>query len=179
MYYLFGFTTLLLAAAIVALFAMMGALKASIDAGESGGGTVHVLPDVPAGHAPDFVPESIGDLRGADRAVMLVLSTACSSCAEVARQLADEPRPVTAHDVFVVVSTPDRATGDAFRGQPGLAPLPCFVDEGGQWVSSEFNVRHSPSALVFRRGRLVSAMVFNDIATLRRAMATSTKEVAA
>jgi hypothetical protein len=179
MIYLVGFTLLLFAAAIVLLFAMFGELKASVDSGAAaGGGTVQVL-DVPVGHEPTFVPAAIGALATAERALMLVLSTSCNSCAQVAQYLADDPRPVTSHDLFVVISTPSQATGEAFQKRPGLTGLPSYVDEGGQWVSTEFHVRQSPSALIFRYGRLVSAVVFTEVATLKRSMATLASEVGA
>ena len=58
----------------------------------------------------------------------------------------------------------------------GIEGVPYFVDELGQWVTREFNLRHSPSALLFHRGRLTSGVMFNDIATLRAAVTTPDKE---
>ncbi len=102
MIYLLGVVVLLLAAAVVALFAMMGELHAQL-AENPGGGTVHPLTDAATGHTPDVLPEPLAGLATAERAIVLVLSTVCTSCAAVAGQLADEPRPVPGHELFLAV----------------------------------------------------------------------------
>ncbi len=170
MMYLFGFVLLLLTGAVVVLFAMLGELSSRVTPG-SGGSPEDVRPllDVPVGRAPERWPGPLAELAGAEQAVALVLSTACTSCAKVAGQLRDQPELVAGQHIGVVISTADRQRGDEFVAQHGLARLPSYVDEQGEWVVREFGINTSPSALVFQRGRLVSAFVFTDAAALRAA----------
>jgi hypothetical protein len=50
----------------------------------------------------------------------------------------------------------------------GLSQFPYYVDDGGDWVATQFGVRHSPLALVVRDGRMLAAYQFNNVAALRR-----------
>jgi hypothetical protein len=113
------------------------------------------------------VPE--GALR-----VVLVLSTACSSCRTVAGQLAGRS---DLRDLAVVVSTADAAHGAEFVTTHGLTRLPHHVDEGGAWVSGEFGIAISPAALVFRDGMLVSALAFTDFTKLRSTVSPTRQRV--
>jgi hypothetical protein len=176
--YVFGFTALVLAAAMVVLFAMLGEVSARLDSTGSGRGQgfIRLLDQVSVGHAPQDWPEPVREMALAERSLALVLSTTCSSCVEVAAQLRAEPKPIPGYDLYIVISTSDPAQGLAFVEHHGIEGVPYFVDELGQWVTREFNLRHSPSALLFHRGRLTSGVLFNDIATLRAAVTTPDKE---
>ncbi len=168
----FAFALLVLAAAVVVLFAMLAELATRVPERSDARRDPHVRPldGALVGHKADTWPAA---LPTADRAVLLVLSTACSSCDDVAKQLTVDPGHTDWTDVAVVLSTADRRNADDFVDRHGLsATFPVYVDEGGEWVAGQFDVRMSPSALVFRNGRLDSAHTFNDVASLRAAMET-------
>jgi hypothetical protein len=165
---LFGFALLVLAAAMVVLFAMMGELSSRVP--EPGATqrdtTVRPVEEARIGHAPGVWPEGLPDPAGAD---LLVLSTACGSCKRVAEQLRADPAHAAWPELAVVVSTAGRQTGEDFVAAHGLDRFPHYVDEAGEWTLGEFGVQISPTALVFRSGKLTSAYVFNDVAALRKA----------
>lgn len=171
MSYVFGFGLLLVAAAVVVLFAMFGELYARVGGGGSaaGSGYVRVLTEVPAGHAPRAWPPELGSVGAAELGVLLVLSTACSSCASVARELGTREETELGR-LGVLVSTTDHERGEQFLARHRIGALAHHVDVGGAWVSAEFAVHSSPTALVFRRGRLVSALAFTELAGLRAAV---------
>ena len=160
----FGFALLVLAAAVVVLFAMFAELAARVPAGPSRTRTVRPLDDVRLGHSPVVWPAA---LPSGGRSVLLVLSTICSSCEDVARQLVSDPGHADWTEASVVVSTGDQASGEEFITRHRLEQFPCYVDEGGEWISGEFGVQSSPTALVFRDQRLVAAYEFNDVAAVR------------
>jgi len=165
---LFGFALLVLAAAMVVLFAMMGELSSRVP--EPGSiqrdTTVRPVEEAKIGHAPGVWPEGLPDPAGA---VLLVLSTACGSCKQVAEQLGADRAHTDWPELAVVVSTAGRQTGQEFVAAHGLDRFPHYIDEGGEWIMGEFGVQLSPTALVLRSGKLTSAYVFNDVASLRKA----------
>jgi hypothetical protein len=165
----FGFALLTLAAAIVVLFAMMGELSSRVP--EPGAAqrdtTVRPVEDARIGHAPQVWPAGLPDPADA---VLLVLSTACGSCKDVAGQLGTDPAHADWPEVAVVVSTAGKQTGEEFVTTHGLDRFPHYIDEGGEWTVGEFGVQLSPTALVLRSGRLASAHVFNDVTSLRNAI---------
>ena len=163
MVYVLAFVVLLLAAATVVLFAMLGELYARI------GGTAEAtspLPQAAVGQRPDAWPPELARLADAPEAVLLVLSTACASCNQVAEQLRERPDPVPGLLTGVVLSTPDRERDETFMHRYGLSRESVYVDDGGRWTTEAFGVQTSPSALVLRQGELASAVVFTDIETL-------------
>jgi hypothetical protein len=172
----FAFALLVLAAAVVVLFAMLAELATRVPerAGAQRDPHVRHLDGARLGHEADTWPAA---LPTADAAVLLVLSTACGSCDDVARQLTVDPGHTDWAGVGVVISTSDRQTADAFVDRHGLSPaFPVYVDDGGEWAGGQFDVRMSPTALVFRHGRLESAHTFNDVASLRTHLHTPMKE---
>lgn len=169
MLFVFGFALLVLAAAVVMLFAMFAELAARIPAGSTArrNTTVRPLEEARLGHSPDVWPAG---LRTGERSVLLVLSTICSSCDDVARQLVSDPGHSDWSEVSVVVSTGGRIKGEEFITHHGLERFPHIIDEGGAWTTGEFGVQSSPTALVLRDRRLESAYEFNDVAALRSAI---------
>jgi hypothetical protein len=170
-----GFGLLVVAGAVVVLFAMFGELYARVGggAGTSAAGSprMRVLPDVRVGHAPGVSwPGELARVGTADQGVLLVLSTSCASCATVASQLAAHRDPAELGGFAVVLSTSDLRRGEEFLARYQLAPLVHYLDVGGAWVTAEFSVWTSPSALVLKGGRLVAALAFSDFATLRAAV---------
>lgn len=166
----FAAALLVLAAAIVLLFAMVAELAARIPAAPGGAPdrTVTPLGEAHIGAAPDDWPEPLAaTTAGRDQALLLVLSSACASCEDVAGQLSSELDAGELADTAVLVSCGDRAVGEDFVGRYRLRRLPCYVDDGGRWVKGAFGVQTSPSALFLRDGRLESALVFTDLLALR------------
>jgi hypothetical protein len=98
---------------------------------------------------------------------LLVLSSACGSCIDIAEQLRDSPVDAGWDDMGILISTSHQQTGDEFVANNRIGRFPHYVDEGGSWVTGQFGVNFSPSALVFRDGQLTAAYVFQDVAALR------------
>ena len=139
-----GCALLVLAAGLVVLFAMFGELSARVDeAGTVRRSTeVRVLEKARLGQVPQSWPPSIPG-PGDGPFTLLVLSTACGSCADIATQLTTDPGHADWANMGAVVSTSHRDTGADFVDRYGLARVPHYVDERGDWVSGEFDVRFS------------------------------------
>jgi hypothetical protein len=166
----FGCVLLAVIAALVLLFAMFGELASRMPAERrpERSADVYPLEDARLGVEPERWPESLAGISGAaGTSIVLVLSTACTTCDDVAAQVSGELDQGGAGDLAVVVSTGDEERAWTFIDRYGLRRLPHHIDDKGQWVGDEFNVRMSPTAMVFQSGRLHSAMVFQDVNALR------------
>lgn len=166
----FGVALLVLAAAVVVLFAMLAELAARVpDRSEPyRNKEIRPLTEARTGHSPDVWPISLPTM---ERSVLLVLSTICNACEDVARQLVSEPGHTDWAEASIVISTGARIRGEEFVTRNRLTQFRYFVDESGEWVHSEFGIQSSPTALVFRGKQLESAYEFNDVAALRAALA--------
>ena len=173
-----GCAVLVLAVGMVVLFAMFGELSARVGEGDAvpRSTTVRPLKNARLGRVPGSWPPAI-DHPGAAEFTVLVLSSACTSCADIAAQLIDDPGHTDWDSMGIAISTSDREVGEDFVARHGLGELPHYVDVGGDWVSTEFDVRMSPSALVFRDGQLAAAYIFHDVAALRATVARATATV--
>ena len=165
MLYVLAFVVLLLAAAMVALFAMLGELYTRIGGAPA---PTDSLAEATVGQRPDNWPPELARLAAED-AVLLVLSTSCVTCNGVAGQLRQLPEPVPGYVTGVALSTPDPERADEFMARYGLPRDAVYVDQGGDWVTRTFGVQTSPSALFLRAGQVDSAVLFSDIAALRAA----------
>jgi peroxiredoxin len=76
-----------------------------------------------------------------------------------------EPNTADAR-IGVVISTSSRQAGDDFVERHSLSRFPHLVDEGGVWVTENFGVKMSPSALLMEKGVLVEAYTFTKIPAL-------------
>lgn len=161
---LISLVLLVLAVAVVVLFAMVGELGSRVPAPAETPSWLNPVEEVLIGAAPASWPAPLTGLPARERAVLLVLSPICTSCRIIASELA---RHADWQETALVVSASDRTSGREFVAQYGLGSFPNHVDEGGEWVRSEFGLGRSPTALVLRAGRLVSAYTFSDVATLR------------
>ena len=175
MLYVLAFVVLLLAAAMVALFAMLGELYTRVGGAPP---TTDSLPEANVGQRPDAWPPELARLATAGDAALLVLSTACVSCNRVAEQLREAPDPLPGYVTGVALSTADDERAETFMRQYGLSGDAVYVDLGGDWVTKTFGVQTSPSALLLRDGQLVSAVLFTDIAALQSAAADKTSKEA-
>lgn len=163
----FGVALLVLAAAIVVLFAMFGELASRVPDPASAhqrDTRVEPLEDAHLGRAVGVWPTGMPD---SDDATLLVLSTSCESCRDVATQLSSNPGHSEWEGVGLIISTGGRQTGESFIADFALQGFPHFVDEGGDWSREELGVQQSPTAVVVRSGLLASAYVFNDVSSLR------------
>jgi hypothetical protein len=166
----FGCVLLAVIAALVLLFAMFGELASRMPAERrpERSADVYPLEDARLGAEPRTWPDTLaGVSAGVGPSIVLVLSTVCSTCEDVAAQVAEELDQGGGGDLAVVVSTGDDERAQAFIDRYGLRRLPHHIDDRGQWVGDEFSVRMSPTAMVFQSGRLHSALVFQDINALR------------
>lgn len=159
---------LLLTAAIVVLYAMMGELASRIpdSDGDAGADRVAPLEDYTRGATPAIYPGGLASLAGQDRMVLVVLSPICTTCAKVAADLANYQPDQIGVPFGVVVSTGMRETGDEFVERHSLGRFPYVVDEGGAWVTGSLGVKMSPSALVLEDGMLTEAFTFSKVQAL-------------
>jgi hypothetical protein len=169
----FGFALLVLAGAIVVLFAMFGELAARVDepGGPSRWSGTRPLEEARIGHEPADWPVELRSVAAADQSLLLVLSTACGSCQEVATQLGAIPDKSAVGSLSFLLSTSSATTGQEFVEHHGLTWMPHYVDVGGAWVRNEFGVQMSPVGLVLSHGRLEAAHVFGDVAAMTAAAA--------
>ncbi|MFI0792392.1 hypothetical protein ACH4OY_06795 [Micromonospora rubida] len=180
MSYLTMFVTVLLAGAIVLLFALAGELYARTGglegspASPAGGTGVRPLEQARFGERPSGWPGQLAGFGSGGPRVVLVLSTRCASCEDVAAQLAGQPDP---DNLGVIVTTAHRDEAMEFIDRHGIDGLPHHIDEGGDWVATQFGVKISPSALVIKEGRLVSALLFSDVAAVRAAVQAAKEAV--
>jgi hypothetical protein len=166
----FGIVILLLAGGVVLLFAMFGELASRLPDQQGGERSqdVWALESGNIGAAPATWPASIeSHVTAPDHRMLFVLSTACAPCKGIAAQLSDEISAGSMPDVALVISTANHDNGEAFVKQYQLDALPHHIDEGGNWVRTEFGVDTSPSALTIHDGRLESVVAFQDINALR------------
>jgi hypothetical protein len=171
MIYVLAIMVLVMVAVMIMFFAMLGELYSRVGPAPAATGA---LEEARIGQRPQAWPQELAPLATATDAVLLVLSTSCASCAQVAGQLRDRFDPLTGYDTGVVLSTPDLDRAEAFVREHGLPRTSVYVDVEGRWVTQEFGVLTSPSALILRDGELTSALVFTDVEALQSAVAPAT-----
>src|SRR5574340_91912 len=158
MIYVLAFALLVLAGAVVLLFAMLGELTARLPYLSLGYRDPFVKPleEARLGATPTVWPEQLeGVADGGQASVLIVLSTSCVSCDNVAIQLQQRTRSGSMAGRAVVVSCRDARTGENFVRRHSLDQLSYYIDERGDWLETSFGVRTSPTALVLREGVLV------------------------
>jgi hypothetical protein len=172
---LFGFVLLVLAGAVVLLFAMLAELTArlptlGLDYRDP---SLSPLEEARVGESVDRWPPSLDELVASDDpALVLVLSTACASCERIGAQLSDELTSGDASRTGVLISCADTQTGDDLVRRYGLERLPYHLDLGGRWISEQFGVQTSPTALIVKDRRLETALVFTQLSAVRAALPT-------
>lgn len=161
---------LLLAVAVVVLFAMLGELASRVPRSSEAAVWTAEVKDAPRGVSPAEWPQELSDVAVAEQALLVVLSTVCNSCIAVAEELGRIP-PRTLGPLGIVLSTGSSARGAEFAFRHGLNVFPVFVDDGGAWVGREFAVNSSPTALSLSHGRLMNAHSFAGAGALRELIA--------
>jgi hypothetical protein len=159
-----GLVVLVLAGAIVVLFAMLGELSSRVPgpADEEARRRLEAIEEARTGHRPDRWPPQLASLAEQEFSLLFVLSSSCSSCRRIAGQMSRmlDQGPV---NFAVVVACPSRERGEQFAAAQGIDRLVVHIDENGAWSTGEFGIDTSPAALVFHRGRLQSALLFWDL----------------
>lgn len=165
---IFGFALLVLTIGMVVLFAMFGELSSRVAADGPQTRSTEIVPlqNARLGHVPDIWPAELPRDRE-DLSVLLVLSSACSSCDDVATQLHESPSYAQWNGMAIVVSSAHPLTAEDFIARHQLGQFPHYIDAGGNWVTGEFGVQSSPTALVFQSGALLAAYMFHDVGALR------------
>lgn len=157
----------LLTIAVVGLFAMMGELASRVPQAQDQQ-VPQVMPPEPIseiqlGVVPPDWPTELAHLSTADRAVIVVLSTLCTSCGRVA---SGQTGPLTGVS-GLIISCPRPSKGNEFLSEnPMLRDHRVALDVAGEWLTTHLGIDVSPSVLVFERGRLLSAHTFVSAASL-------------
>jgi hypothetical protein len=163
----FGLVLLVLAGAVVLLFAMFGELASRVGTQTESirNDRVEPLENAALGAVPDNWPAELAEAAHAEHALLIVVSSSCRNCADVMSQLSADA--ATRADVFVLVSCPTARAGQEFVAAYETSGLRYHIDEYGSWVGTEFNIHVSPVGLILRNGRLDSALMFTSVAALR------------
>ncbi len=170
----FGFGLLFLAAMVALLFAMCAELASRISAAEAGGGKASVEDpyarpvDRPGVFLrPDMSwPPSLASVSSRASFLLVVLSTSCTSCRDVARQLGDGWADRVHGGLGVVISTPSASTGERFVTDFHLDALPYLIDEDGDWTMTSLGLSLSPVGVVIHGKEIHQTYVFNSVETL-------------
>jgi len=162
-------TLLLLAVAVIGLFAMMGELTARVG-NHAGDDDATALPveDARIGTAAESWPDGLAHLESADTGVLLVLSPLCSACTRIAPTIAGHPALAQlANDSALIVSCSSTESGTDFLRQHNLVGvLPTALDVNGEWLIGQLAVNTSPAVLVFRKGQLRAASIIASLAAV-------------
>ncbi len=154
---------LLLAVCVVVLFAMMGELSSRLPKEEQSGPTIRAIDEFESGRAPSYWPSELAYLsERPDRTLMVVLSTVCTSCRNVAEQIKADASRRELTDLALVISTGARDNGEDFVKEFGLGGVSHFIDVGGTWTQGEWGIRISPAGIIVQGGLALSASTFTD-----------------
>ncbi|HEX6700024.1 MAG TPA: hypothetical protein VF101_04770 [Gaiellaceae bacterium] len=170
----------LLAGAVVVLFAMYSELASRLPQPESELAPTPLSEAKLGAQLPGWPPglERLGQLDGSS--LLLALSTTCASCETVGNQLRRVPADTGRIGVVVASGSADRAADFVARHE--LARYPYSIDLGGDWLRSNLNVESSPVAVRLEDGVPIAAVGFGSlgaIAGLDDLISSSTLEVTA
>jgi hypothetical protein len=171
----------LLAGAVVVLFAMLGELSSRVPSSDDDARRrLESIDTARTGHHASHWPAELAHVAEQEYALVLVLSSSCSSCEQIAGQVRTMLDRGPAN-LAVVVACPARERGEHFAAVHGIDRGVLYIDEAGAWVKGEFAVDTSPAALLFRNGTLQSALLFWDLPAVLNAvgsLSTADQEVA-
>lgn len=172
MLYLMSVILLVAVCAIVVLFAMVGELASRLESSVTKASVLSAKPDLYVGASPVRWPEDLGLIGSASASVLVVLSTICASCEIVANRIGQMVLTYDGAFIGVALSTGDAERARQFRIEHGLDTFPCYTDVNGDWVRTSFNVRSSPTLLVFNRGILSGGFDLMDASQIAEALDT-------
>jgi hypothetical protein len=164
-------TLCLLSVGVVLLFAMMAELWSRLAplAPLSGVVTaIRPLDEARIGASDIDWPIELSQVPLLADATLVVFSTSCATCREIAGQLSSRGSGGSRllDSLFIVVSCPQEEIGEDFIQRYSLRDAPHIVDSRGEWTRTQLGVQTSPSALVFRNGRLEKAFTFGSAEAL-------------
>lgn len=167
----------ILCTAVIGLFAMMGELVSRVDKASPGGESDALIPLDKAlvDHAPAAWLAGLDEIPDAHLAVLIVLSSSCTSCVRVASG-ATGTIPEMGDSTRIIVSTPDLESGAAFvASHPDIARFRPVIDPMGNWLASQAGIDTSPAVLVFQRGVLRQANAFTSVGALKKVHVTTSE----
>lgn len=161
----------ILAVAMVALFAMMGELASKVEATRParGGSDVDEWAQVLKGFTfhkvPGRWPQALHSIRGASRALVVILSTSCRTCDYFAEgRLQDLD---SFESAFILSCSSEERARAFIEAHPQLNHgRPLFVDEGGSWIKEELGLETSPSAVLLEHDQPRAAFLMSSPASL-------------
>jgi hypothetical protein len=170
MMYVVALALLLLTAAVVYLFAMMGVLASRIGLGPEADWLRPV-----EGWRDDVTtadwPGELAALADKPASALLVLSPICNTCNQIAQSLAaSTPRS----PVGLVISSNGRGSGQEFITKHRVGSFPHFIDDQGAWTTATVGVNGSPTALLFHGGKITGAYTFSNVASVLQLLDSST-----
>ncbi|MBA0126456.1 hypothetical protein H0B56_12975 [Haloechinothrix sp. YIM 98757] len=164
---------ILLTAATIGLFAMVGELASRVDSltahqdDSPSGGAVHdwadPLEDFVPGNNPEWYPGELISVEDSPCALLVILSTSCQSCSRFAEQNFSELDGLPCHLGFII-SCPTVERGQKFvRNYPTLASRSSvYIDAMGEWTRDQLGLDVSPSAVVLQAGRPAAAFTMSS-----------------
>lgn len=164
----FSIALLLVVVGLVGLFAMMSELNAAVGSTVSGqDSNAAPIDEARIGHTPSTWPSALLPIRDTDSGRLIIFSSVCTSCREIATRLSGEESDHTELTIGVV-SAADTAAADKFISETRIreSGMQIYVDPGGEWLGSELGIRIAPSLAVFDHGTLTRAESFADITAL-------------
>ena len=158
--------------AVGLLFAMMAELAARVDVATRAIAAAPTITPMNAATAIDLTASAAARIvwpgaspPEASRTTfdVLVLTTVCSSCHQLAEQLGANSGAV---DVRLMISTADPAVGSGFVAQHALEEMTTWIDNGGRWCQENFGISLAPILIRVRDNAFDSAFTVYDISQL-------------
>lgn len=179
----FSVAIAVLAVAMVVLFAMLGELAAivkRIPSTPNSGPLLRPIENAAIGRSPRAFPDGpLSRVAESEFAQLVVLSTSCKTCEDMAPAIRAELQADPKGDVVLVVSSPNNHVGLDFTNRHRLDAVPHWIDGGGKWLREEVGIDVSPAYLLFSGGSLRSAMTFSSVAALTQVVRSNAGEKAA
>lgn len=169
---LFAFMFLVVALAIVMLFAMnaeiLRRLESRPHSDEAERSDAFWSLTRPEIYIRDDIPwhAELDTLRGGGGFLILVFSTVCTTCNTAAAELGTFWKDQNSCRIGVVISTPNSNEADSFMSRHSISTIPHFVDADGEWVKSKFGVTFSPVAMIIEDDTLRAVYGFQHVPPL-------------
>lgn len=156
-----GCALLLLAFAVVVLFAMIGSLASKLP--EYG---TAALPEIALGARPESIDFDAMAISP-DHRFLLVLSTLCSTCRKILTEIS-ESSGVLNGEIAIILIAGNLGEGNEVLDDAGLAGYPAYVDLEGDWTKSNLGLAQSPSLVVISNGHADAAFPVQRLADIEQ-----------
>jgi hypothetical protein len=162
---------LLLCIATAILFAMVGQLAARLPEFQGQqAGPVQRLEELERGRpAPSWAapPAPLGNGHGQSLYGLLVLSTICTTCSQLAKELAARAPDSLPLPLKLVLSTPlKRADADAYVRRYRLDAYRPLIDEQGARCKDDLGLMISPALVMIRQGRILDGYTITHLSSI-------------